>query len=135
MIICSFYICCRPCTTVNDTRTGRLRCVYEDSKNSNQSRAEIWISEYVWKDVPIPRSCICSELKEPYKILSLVASTLEVSFTVTNMNMTEDYENIFFDGEYHFIKEMSPTDSEICLRNQFSRKIQNFSGEISNKGK
>ncbi len=109
--------------------------MYHDPRNPPKGQAEIWISEYVWPGVQIPRSCICSELKEPFKILSLVSSTLEVNFTVTDMNVTEDFENIFFDGEYHFVNEMSLSDSEVCLKNQDFRRVRGSSGEIYNRGK
>lgn len=125
---------CRSCNTLNDTSTGRLRCVYENG-NVPKSQAEIWISEYVWPGVHIPRSCICSELKEPFKIISLVSSVLEVNFTVTNMNVTEDFENIFFDGEYHFVNEISLSDSEICLKNLYNHQVRGSSGEITSRGK
>lgn len=121
----------RRCSTEVDSRTGRFRCVYA---SGNDAIAEMLISEYVWPGVALPRGCICSELKEPFKILSLVSTTLEVNFTVTNMNVSEDFENIFFDGEYHFVNEISLTDSEICAKNLVGKRVRGASGEISNTG-
>lgn len=63
-----------------------------------------------------------------------MSSVLQINFTVTNMNITEDFENIFFDGEYHFVDEMSSTDSELCFKSQYNRKVRGYSGEIYNRG-
>lgn len=63
-----------------------------------------------------------------------MSSVLQINFTITNMNVSEDFENIFFEGEYHFVDEMSSTDSEVCSKSQYNRRVRGPSGEIYSRG-
>lgn len=62
----------------------------------------------------------------------LTSSALEVNFTVTNMKVTEDYDDYKFEGEYHFMNLMSSSDSNTCAKYKASRKVRGSSGLITN---
>ncbi|CAB0016991.1 unnamed protein product [Nesidiocoris tenuis] len=121
----------RPCSTRRDARTGRLRCVH-DSKltNSTTGIAELWISEHPWPGVQIPRDCLCSKISEPVVLTALTSSVVEVNFTVTLMNITQDFNHFHFEGEYQFVSISSSEDVENCLKYKKQRRLRGSSGVI-----
>ncbi|KAF6206679.1 hypothetical protein GE061_017915 [Apolygus lucorum] len=121
----------RPCTTQKDARTGRLRCVHNlKLSNASTGVAELWISEYPWPGVQIPRDCMCSKLSDPQIITTFTSSVVEVNFTVTLMNITQDFNHFNFEGEYQFISTSSTEDVENCLKFKKERRLRGSSGYI-----
>lgn len=121
----------RPCTTQKDARTGRLRCIHNlKLANSSTGVAELWVSEYPWPGVEIPRDCMCSKLSDPQIITTLTSSVVEVNFTVTLMNITQDFNHFNFEGEYQFVSSSSNDEVETCLRYKKERRLRGSSGAI-----
>lgn len=117
----------RKCTSRPDPRTARWRCD-RDQRNS-RSIAELWISEYPWPGVQLPRHCLCSRITQSLTF-TLVSSIVEVNFTVIHMNITEDFTDFHFEGEYEFvISEPSSTPCVATARDE--RRVSGSSGEIS----
>lgn len=79
--------------------------------------------------MPIQRDCICTNRSEPLNIHTLTAPVVEVNFTVTMMNITEDYEDFAFEGEYKFVPT-GPGDETICSTGWGERRLRGSSGEI-----
>ncbi|XP_014273918.3 uncharacterized protein [Halyomorpha halys] len=120
----------RPCSTKQDARTGRWRCVYANSSMIS----ELWISEYPWPGVQLPRDCLCSKLSDPVVITTLTSSAVEVNFTVTLMNITQDFNHFNFEGEYQFITSPSNEDVDQCIRQKKTRRLRGTSGDIVLRG-
>lgn len=75
--------------------------------------AELRLAEYPWQGVKLPRDCICSNLSERLIFQSLSSAVLELSFTVNRMNVTQDYLDFFFEGEYRFIPSVVPVSPSV----------------------
>lgn len=69
---------------------------------------------------PIQRDCLCSNKSLPMTVKSL-SNIVEVHFTVKSMNSLDDYNNIFFEGTWDFVKAVP------CLQ---KRRVRGPSGEI-----
>lgn len=83
------------CVTEPDPHTGRPRCV-----NGVSGRvAELRIYEAPWREVRVPRACVCdnytSHLTHPMQVVS-ASRFLELHFTVTSMNVSEDFQDVYF---------------------------------------
>ncbi|XP_039292037.1 uncharacterized protein LOC111051716 isoform X2 [Nilaparvata lugens] len=118
----------RPCETVEDMRTGRWRCAAGPSMNTT---AEIWVSEYPWPSIPLPRDCLCSRITEPLVVTALTGSAVEVNFTVTFMNITQDFNDFNFEGEYEFVTGAGDLDNgEECKKLKERRRVRGSSGEV-----
>lgn len=87
------------------------------------------MTEYPWEGVPIQRDCLCTNRSEPLNIYTLTASVIELNFTITMMNITEDYEDFAFEGEYKFIPT-GPGDDSVCSSGWGERQLRGSSGEI-----
>lgn len=59
----------------------------------------------------------------------MTAPVVEVNFTITMMNITEDYDDFAFEGEYKFIPT-GPGDESVCSSGWGERKLRGSSGEI-----
>ncbi|XP_075218190.1 uncharacterized protein LOC142322980 [Lycorma delicatula] len=117
----------RPCVTEEDSRTGRWKCVIGPNSNSS---AELWISEYPWQEIQLPRDCLCSKITDPIVITTLIGSTVEVNFTVTFMNITQDFNDFHFEGQYEFVSGIFDTDSDDCALLKNARKLRGSSGDV-----
>lgn len=69
--------------------------------------AELRLAEYPWQGVELPRDCLCSNLSERLVFQSLSSSKLELTFQVSRMNVTQDYLDFFFEGEFRFVPAAS----------------------------
>lgn len=117
----------RPCSTQQDARTGRWKCI----KNLDYDTvAELWVSEYPWPSIQLPRDCVCSKLSESITLTTLATSIVEVNFTVTFMNITQDFGDFYFEGEYQFVSLPSDSVSEACARHRHEKRLQGSSGEV-----
>jgi hypothetical protein len=92
--------------------------------------SELWVSEYPWPGVQLPRDCLCSKLSEPVVITTLTSSVVEVNFTVTFMNITQDFFDFYFEGEYRFVS-VSEVEGGVCSTSREERKLRGSSGEIA----
>jgi hypothetical protein len=120
----------RACSTERDARTGRWRCVHSRDKSDNET-AELWISEYPWPGVQLPRECLCSRLSEPLIVTTLTSSVVEVNFTVTLMNITQDFKDFHFEGEYTFLTLSTDEDVQSCIKYKKARRLRGSSGDIA----
>lgn len=119
----------RSCSTHEDARTGRWKCI-KGSTAENQATSELWVSEYPWPGIQLPRDCICSKLSEHIAVTTLTTSIVEVNFTVTFMNITQDFGDFYFEGEYQFVSVPSESVSEACAKNREERRLRGSSGEV-----
>ncbi|XP_066996232.2 uncharacterized protein [Anabrus simplex] len=127
----------RPCLSRLDSRTGRYKCSLLRSKfamsrylGNTAGVSELWVSEYPWPGVQLPRDCLCSRLSEPLVITTLSSSVVEVNFTVTLMNITQDFSDFYFEGEYQFLSG-SEMDGSMCSTSREERRLRGSSGEIA----
>jgi hypothetical protein len=94
------------------------------------SVSELWVSEYPWPGVQLPRDCLCSKLSEPLVITTLTSSVVEVNFTVTFMNITQDFFDFYFEGEYQFLSGPD-VEGGVCSSSREERRLRGSSGEIA----
>lgn len=77
--------------------------------------------ELPWSNAsPVQRDCLCSNRSLPINVKSL-SNIVEVYFTVHSMNALDDYNNLFFEGVWDFVKAVP------CLE---KRRVRGPSGEI-----
>lgn len=72
---------------------------------------------------PVQRDCLCSNRSLPINIKS-TSNIVEVHFTVRSMDALDDYNNLFFEGIWEFVKTIP------CLQ---KRRVRGPSGEIKYK--
>lgn len=130
----------RPCTSRLDQRTRRWMCITTKTKMKTPMSwlqnsgfpgvSELWVSEYPWSGVQLPRDCLCSKLSEPLVITTLTSSVVEVNFTVTFMNITQDFFDFYFEGEYQF-QSGSDVEGGVCSASREERRLRGSSGEIA----
>ena len=130
----------RPCMSRLDARTRRWTCVLTKAKTKSPMSwlmnsglpggSELWVSEYPWPGVQLPRDCLCSKLTEPLVITTLTSSVVEVNFTVTFMNITQDFFDFYFEGEYQFLSG-TDVDGGVCTTSREERRLRGSSGEIA----
>ncbi|GBP52185.1 hypothetical protein EVAR_87570_1 [Eumeta japonica] len=126
----STYFGNKRCSTHKDSRTGRWKCDRPAKRTvGGEGFAQVTITEYPWEGVPIKRDCLCTNRSEPLTIHTLTAPVVEINFTVTMMNITEDYEDFAFEGEYRFVASGSG-DEAICSSGWGERRLRGSSGEI-----
>ncbi|KAJ8675463.1 hypothetical protein QAD02_011249 [Eretmocerus hayati] len=105
----------RSCRSRIDPLVNRWACDKVGVKNhrgqTEEGIAELHLSEYPWQGVRLPRDCLCSNVSERLVFASLSSSQLELSFVVTRMNVTQDYLDFYFEGEYRFISNDQPSTS------------------------
>lgn len=90
------------CETVNDPHSGRPSCEYQ-----NGARVmEINVWEMPWRDVRIPRACLCNNLSLSARPMVFLSSsrTLELHFTAKDMNITEDFTSLNFHATFELVK-------------------------------
>ncbi|VVD04805.1 unnamed protein product [Leptidea sinapis] len=118
------------CSNHKDSRSSRWVCDRPIKRSiGSEGLAEITITEYPWEGVPIKRDCLCSNRSDPLNIHTLTGPVVEVNFTVTMMNITEDYDDFAFEGEYKFIPT-GPGDETVCSTGWGERRLRGSSGEI-----
>ena len=119
------------CASYMDPLVDRWACDsrIEDSKKAGS--AELVIAEYPWMGVELLRDCLCSNVTERIVIKGLTSNIVELKFSVTHMNVTQDYENFFFEGEYRFVSTTEVKEDQSCPTKLKDRKFRGTSGEIS----
>ncbi|XP_035718354.1 uncharacterized protein LOC118440021 isoform X1 [Vespa mandarinia] len=104
----------RTCRSVSSSDFNRLLCIGSDNFS-------LKVLDLPWPNAPaVQRDCFCSNRSLPMNIKSS-SNIVEVHLTVTSMNALDDYNNIFFEGTWEFVKT-SP-----CLQ---KRRVRGPSGVI-----
>ncbi|CAL7941517.1 unnamed protein product [Xylocopa violacea] len=107
----------RTCRSVSSQDFNRLLCV--GSENFS-----VKVLDLPWTNAPpIQRDCFCSNRSLPMNVKS-TSNIVEVHFTVLSMDALDDYNNLFFEGTWDFVKT-SP-----CMQKW---RVRGPSGEINYK--
>uniref|UniRef100_A0A1B0CNQ7 DUF7805 domain-containing protein n=1 Tax=Lutzomyia longipalpis TaxID=7200 RepID=A0A1B0CNQ7_LUTLO len=94
------------CITEADAHTGRPRCVALEN-DADGRIGELKIFDVPYKDVRIPLGCFCDNTSSIYNTpLSFQsnARTLEISFVVTHLNVSEDFGDVYFHASYEIVR-------------------------------
>lgn len=70
-------------------------------------------------------------MSERIVVRTLTSNMVEVRFTVTLMNVTQDYRDFFFEGEYRFVPVGAESNEHGCSTRLEERRLRGTSGEIS----
>ncbi|XP_043269462.1 uncharacterized protein [Venturia canescens] len=104
----------RSCRSVSSADFSRLLCV-------GSSTFSVKVLEVPWSNAsPVQRDCLCSNRSLPINMKSM-SNVVEVHFTVNFMTSLDDYNNLFFEGVWDFVKAVP------CLQ---KRRVRGPSGEI-----
>ncbi|XP_023290102.1 uncharacterized protein LOC105700757 [Orussus abietinus] len=104
----------RSCRSVSSPDFDRLMCVGSDNFS-------LKVLDVPWNDAPpVQRDCLCSNRSLPINVKS-TSNIVEVHFTVRAMNSLDDYESLYFEGIWEFIKAVP------CVQ---KRRVRGPSGEI-----
>lgn len=120
------------CTSYIDPLIDRWACegpTPEELKKNG--KAELVVSEHPWTGVELVRDCLCSNVTERIVLKSLTSNVVEIKFIVSRMNVTQDYDNYFFEGEYRFVPSNEFREDQSCPTKLEERKLRGTSGEIS----
>lgn len=77
------------------------------------------------------RDCLCSNVSDRIVLRTLTSNVVEVRFTVSLMNVTQDYRDFYFEGEYRFVALGAETSEQGCSTKLEERRLRGTSGEIS----
>ncbi|XP_016842459.1 uncharacterized protein LOC100122993 [Nasonia vitripennis] len=107
----------RSCRSVSSSDFNRLLCV-------GSTGFSLKVMELPWANAPpIQRDCFCSNRSLPMSFKSK-SNIVEVHLNVHSMNALDDYNNIFFEASWDFLKATQ------CLQ---KRRMRGPSGEIKNR--
>ncbi|XP_061498537.1 uncharacterized protein LOC1276733 [Anopheles gambiae] len=94
------------CVTESDGHTGRARC--SPSETDPDSRiGELRLYDVPYPDARIPLGCFCDNTSSTYNApLTFISNsrTLELTFVVTRLNISEDFADVYFHAAYDFIR-------------------------------
>ncbi|KAL7293792.1 hypothetical protein TKK_0012854 [Trichogramma kaykai] len=95
----------RNCRSSIDPLVNRWSCERPatSQRAGDEGIAELRLAEYPWQGVQLSRDCLCSNVSEPLVFGSLSSSRLELTFQVSQMNVTQDHEDFYFEAEYRFV--------------------------------
>ncbi|KAG5885527.1 hypothetical protein JTB14_022016 [Gonioctena quinquepunctata] len=88
------------CETKINQDTNRLECF-------GNTTATLRFYELPWTDVPgIPKDCLCAVDKDRFIPFTFVSTSnvVELRFNVIGMNASDDFETLFFEGSWKYIK-------------------------------
>jgi hypothetical protein len=88
--------------------------------------SQLRILEVPWRDVKIPRACLCDNSTlsaSGSRHIVFISSTriIELHFTVTRLNITEDFVDLYFHGSFEIVRAPE------CQRKQ---RLRGSGGEI-----
>lgn len=88
------------CTSEPDPHTGRPRCVQE--VGSREARLVLY--EAPWRDVKLPRACLCDNTS--HLPLTHISSSraLEITFLIEQQAPHEDFETLFFYASFELVR-------------------------------
>ncbi|XP_055843991.1 uncharacterized protein LOC129910587 [Episyrphus balteatus] len=90
------------CTTDSDLHTGRPKCNQIDPDGRI---TELKLYDVPFRDVKIPLGCFCDNTSALYNApLTFISNSriMELSFTVTRLNISEDFADVYFFASYEF---------------------------------
>ncbi|XP_076243023.1 uncharacterized protein LOC143184574 [Calliopsis andreniformis] len=120
------------CSSYVDPLVNRWTCDRRIGDSAKLGTAELVVAEYPWQGVELIRDCLCSNISEKITLKTLTSNVVEVRFTVTLMNVTQDYRDFFFEGEYRFVALGAETSEQACSTKKLEeRRLRGTSGEIS----
>uniref|UniRef100_A0A182J385 DUF7805 domain-containing protein n=1 Tax=Anopheles atroparvus TaxID=41427 RepID=A0A182J385_ANOAO len=94
------------CVTESDGHTGRARCSPTESEGDSRI-GELRLFDVPYPDVRIPLGCFCDNTSSTYNApLTFISNsrTLELTFIVTRLNISEDFADVYFHAAYDFIR-------------------------------
>lgn len=118
------------CMSYVDPLVNRWQCDRRPSDVEKNGYAELIIAEYPWTGVKLVRDCLCSNITNGIAFTSLTSNIVELTFTVTRMNVTQDFDDFIFEGNYRFVDKIQRLS---CPSRFEERKLGGTSGEISLK--
>lgn len=97
------------CNTEPDIHTGRPQCVSSTDPDlpDDSRRSELKLFDVPFRDVKLSLGCFCDNTTSMYATPVTVQSlsrTLELTFAVTKLNISEDFADIYFYASYEFVK-------------------------------
>ncbi|XP_076290732.1 uncharacterized protein LOC143214060 [Lasioglossum baleicum] len=119
------------CSSYVDPLVNRWTCDRRLADSPKFGSAELVVAEYPWQGVELVRDCLCSNVTDRIALRTLTSNVVEVRFTVTLMNVTQDYKDYFFEGEYRFVSLGADTSEQGCSTKLEERRLRGTSGEIS----
>lgn len=141
------------CSSYVDPLVNRWTCDRRIADVAKLGAAELIVAEYPWQGVELVhllrrealinyhsvstrcifqvRDCLCSNVSERIILRTLTSNVVEVRFTVSLMNVTQDYRDFFFEGEYRFVALGADTSERGCSTKLEERRLRGTSGEIS----
>ncbi|KAF4523873.1 hypothetical protein B566_EDAN010191 [Ephemera danica] len=130
----------RKCVTRVDLDTGRKVC---ELRSKNGEVADLRFFELPWEGVVVARDCICDEVtsSRSVSIAGAPGASLLVNFTIIAMNVTQDFTDFYFEGEYTFlvpdknVHTLANTINGPCPRNSVlnpeGQKLRGSSGDLT----
>ncbi|CAK9815025.1 hypothetical protein ANTPLA_LOCUS8462 [Anthophora plagiata] len=119
------------CSSYVDPLVNRWTCDRRLGDSNKLGIAELVVAEYPWQGVELVRDCLCSNVTERIVLRTLTSNVVEIRFTVTLMNVTQDYRDFYFEGEYRFVALGAETSEQGCSTKLEERRLRGTSGEIS----
>lgn len=119
----------KQCNSYMDPLADRWTCDRSRRNARKAGEAGLRVSEYPWHGVELLRDCICSAPSDKVVLKTLTSNVVELKFFVTRMNVTQDYEDYYFEGEYRFLPLNDQTSE--CTTKLEDRKLRGPSGEIT----
>ncbi|KAG7207416.1 hypothetical protein KM043_009065 [Ampulex compressa] len=119
------------CSSYVDPLVNRWTCDRRIADSTKFGMAELVVAEYPWQGVELVRDCLCSNVSDRIVLRSLTSNVVEVRFTATLMNVTQDYRDFFFEGEYRFFGLGFELGEQGCSTRLEERRLRGTSGEIS----
>lgn len=107
------------CETLMDSHSGRPICEYYQGGRI----AELSVWELPWRDVRLPRACICDNSSLSSKSFIFLSSSriIELHYTAKDMNITEDFTLL------HFHATFEVTKMPDCPRKQ---RLRGYGGDV-----
>ncbi|CAH1400417.1 unnamed protein product [Nezara viridula] len=109
------------CKTVIDSNTRQPICVPTGHRS-----VQLTVYDLPWNDVRLEKGCHCdntviSKTTDGHVSFTSSGQILELTFIVSSFNVTEDFQDIYFEGTYRFVK------FDACPRRQ---RVSGSGGEI-----
>ncbi|KYN07633.1 Cubilin [Cyphomyrmex costatus] len=121
----------KSCASYVDPLVNRWTCDRRMADIKKFGMADLVVAEYPWEGVELVRDCLCSNVSERIVVRTLTSNVVEVRFTITLMNVTQDYRDFFFEGEYRFVPVGAESNEHGCSTRLEERRLHGTSGEIS----
>ena len=115
------------CGTEHDPHTGRPKCASLPPFPGEEKRvSQLRILEVPWRDVKFSRACLCDNSTlsaSGSRHIAYTSSTriIELHFTVTRLNITEDFVDLYFHASFEIVRAPD------CSRKQ---RLRGSGGEI-----